>query len=120
MEEEGEGSSTMYEEGSEYSDSDSLGCVRPANVRGEHEEMDRGEGKEGCDRKVERGMTEGIKVVITTSKDGTTTTVLETGPNADLGNGVEIVTKTIVLGDEVTTVTTTTLIPLTLKAASRD
>lgn len=49
--------------------------------------------------------------MITTSRHGKTTTVIEAGPNANVGSGVEIVTKTVVCGDEVTTITTTSLLP---------
>jgi len=58
------------------------------------------------------GNIEGISITITTSKEGKTTTLLEVGKDVRLVNGVEIVTKTIVKGNEVTIVTTTTLIPL--------
>jgi hypothetical protein len=53
------------------------------------------------------------------SKDGTTTTTLEASANARLENGVEIVTKTVVGGDAVTTVTTTALIPLAVSSLKR-
>lgn len=55
---------------------------------------------------------DGFKVMIRTAKDGTTKTILSALPHTKLENGVEIVTKTCVRGDNVTTVTTTTLIPL--------
>jgi hypothetical protein len=68
----------------------------------------------GSDVKMERCKIEGISIVITTSRCGKTTTVLQAGPNANVKNGVKIVTKTVVSGDEVTTITTTSFIPLAL------
>jgi hypothetical protein len=112
-----EGSSTVYSEGSDCSDADdSLSQAILSGVKAENQTKVTGEG--GGDAK--RGQVgNGIKVVITTSKDGTTTTTLETSANARLGNGVEIVTKTVVHGDAVTTVTTTALIPLAVSSLKR-
>jgi hypothetical protein len=108
-----EASSTVCSEGSDCSDSDgSFGQTKSFDVPAEDSTMVAGEGTEGVERKWEVGNYEGIKVVITTSKDGKTTTTLKAGPHAKLEKDVEIVTKTVVRGNEVTTITTTTLIPL--------
>jgi len=37
--------------------------------------------------------------------------VIGAGPNANIENGVKIMTKTVVWGDDVTTITTTLLLP---------
>jgi hypothetical protein len=108
-----EASSTVCSECSDCSDSDgSFGQTKPSDVPAEDPTMVSEEGTEGAERKWEVRNCEGIKVVITTLKDGTTITTLETGPHTELENGVEIVTKTVVCGTEVTTITTTTLLPL--------
>jgi hypothetical protein len=108
-----EASSTVCSECSDCSDSDgSFGQTKPSDVPAEDPTMVAEEGTEGAERKWEVRNCEGIKVVITTLKDGTTITTLETGPHTELENGVEIVTKTVVCGTEVTTITTTTLLPL--------
>ncbi|KAE9368701.1 hypothetical protein N431DRAFT_428462 [Stipitochalara longipes BDJ] len=108
-----EGSSTACSEGSDCSDdNESSGSTKRSSIPSESQQTRIGEATGNGDRKRELGGYDGMKVVITTSKNGMTTTVLEPGPNTDLGNGIEIVTKTVVRGDEVTTVTTTTLIPL--------
>jgi hypothetical protein len=77
------------------------------------------EAREGSDG-TKRGQDgNGIKVAITTSKGRTTTTTLEASANARLEKRVEIVTKTYVRGDAVTTVTTTALIPLAVSSLKR-
>jgi hypothetical protein len=108
-----EGSSTVCSECSDCSDSDgSFGQTKPSDVPAEDPTMVAGEGTEGVEKKCEVGNCDGIKVVIITSKDGTTTTTLEAGPHTKRESGVEIVSKTVVRGAEVTTITTTTLLPL--------
>lgn len=111
-----EGSSTVCSEGSDCSGADdSLRQAILSGVTGKNQAV-AGEGSDGTKRGQDGN---GIKVVITTSKDGTTTTTLEASANARLENGVEIVTKTVVGGDAVTTVTTTALIPLAVSALKR-
>jgi hypothetical protein len=61
------------------------------------------------------GTIKGIEVVITTSKDGTTTTILSAEPNTNPRNVVEIVTKTVIRGDMMKTLITTALVPLALR-----
>jgi hypothetical protein len=61
------------------------------------------------------GTIKGIEVVITTSKDVTTTTILSAEPNTNPRNVVEIVTKTVIRGDMMKTLITTALVPLALR-----
>jgi hypothetical protein len=112
-----ETSSTVCSGGSDCSDADE--CVgRSKQPDGENENQTVGKG--GGIEEGGIGEIEGIKVVITTSKDGTTTTILSAEPHKTPRNGVEIVTKTVIRGNEVMTLTTTTLIPLALKTESAD
>jgi hypothetical protein len=111
-----EASSTICSEGSDCSDTDEpLRQAILSRVASKNHITDSEEGSAG----IKRGeLGNGIKVTISTSKDGTTTTTLQVSANARLENGVEIVTKTVVRGDEVTTVTTTTLIPLAVRSVT--
>ncbi len=119
-----EGSSTACSEEGDCSDEYAAPGLMKRHGNSSENQLTRNEEVTGDDvGKGELGGRDGIKVVITTSKDGMTTTVLEAGPNAKLGDGVEIVTKTVVRGEEVTTVTTTMLIPLSdvnLRTERRD
>ena len=54
----------------------------------------------------------GVSVKTFTSVDGSTSTTMTTNPEFEVGNGIEIVTKTTKNWNAVTTTTTTTLIPL--------
>lgn len=54
----------------------------------------------------------GITVKTFTTAEGQTSTTMTTNPDFEVGNGVEIVTKTVKVGGRVETVTTTALIPL--------
>jgi hypothetical protein len=105
-------SSTACSDNSEsehISDAEDNDPTRPLDLSSQRQEAE-AEDKENGTR--EFLAVEGISIVVTTSRNGKTTTVIEAAQNANVGHGVEIVTKTVICGDEVTTVTTTSLLPL--------
>jgi hypothetical protein len=105
-------SSTACSEGSACSNAEHVGQRKRPD--GGNENQIEGEAG-GIEEDNANGTIEGLKVVITTSKDGTTTTILSTKPKTKPRNVVEIATKTDIRGDEVMTLTTTTPIPLALR-----